>query len=59
MFQTLTGSLIILMCILGIIFVFALFVTAWLRWIFLTDEEAAETTTVYEPSTVYPLRKAA
>ena len=59
MFDTVTGSLIILSCILAILVAFALFMTALLRWMFLTDEEAAETTTVYEPSTVYPLRKAA
>ena len=59
MFQTLTGSLIILLCILGIILVFALFVTASLRWIFLTDVEAAETTTVNEPSAEYRFRRAA
>ena len=59
MFQTLAGSLIILLAILGITFVLAVLVTALLRWIFLTDVEAAETTNVYEPSTVYPFRKAA
>jgi len=59
MFDTLLGSLIILSCILAILVAFALFMTALLRWMFLTDEEAAETTTVYEPSTAYPLRKAA
>ena len=59
MFDTLLGSLILLFCILAIIVVCALFLTALLRWIFLTDEEAADTTTVYEPSTDYPLRKAA
>jgi hypothetical protein len=59
MFNTLTGSLIILFSILAIIAALALFLTALLRWIFLTDEEAAETTTVYEPSPDYPLRKAA
>ena len=59
MFQTLTGSLIILVSMLGIIFVFALLMTAWLRWIFLTEVEAAHTTTVYQPSTEYPFRNAA
>lgn len=59
MFQTLTGSLIILFAILAIIFAFALFMTAVLRWIFLTDVELAETTTVHEPTTVYSIRKAA
>jgi hypothetical protein len=54
-----TGSLIILFSILAMIAVLALFLTALLRWMFLTEEEAAETTTVYEPSTDYALRKAA
>lgn len=58
MFQTLTGSLIILFAMLAIIFAFALFMTAVLRWIFLTDVELAETTTVH-PTTVYSIRKAA
>ncbi len=59
MFDTLLGSLIILSSILVITVALALFLTALLRWMFLTDEEAAETTTVYEPSADYPLRKAA
>ena len=59
MFDTVTGSFIILSCILAILVAFALFLTALLRWMFLTDEEAAETTTVYDPATAYPLRKAA
>jgi hypothetical protein len=59
MFQTLTGSLIILFAMLAIIFAFALFMTAVLRWIFFTDVELAETTTVHEPTTVYSIRKAA
>ena len=58
-FQTLSGSLVILLAILGIIFVIALFVTALLRWIFLTDVEAAETTTVSEPSSEPQFRQAA
>ena len=59
MFNTVTGSLIILFSILAIIAALALFLTALLGWMFLTEEEAAETTTVYEPSPDYPLRKAA
>jgi len=59
MFQTLTGSFIILVAMFGIIFIFAVCLAAWLTWIFLTDEEAAETTTVYEPSMVHPFRQAA
>jgi hypothetical protein len=59
MFQTLTGSLVILFAMVGIIVVFALFMTAVLRWLFLTDVERAGATTVYEPSTAYRFRKAA
>jgi hypothetical protein len=59
MFQTLTGSLIILCAMVGIIAVFALCMTGLLRWLFLTDVEKAETTSVYEPSTADPLRRAA
>lgn len=59
MFDTVLGSLILLTGILAIIVALAVFLMALLRWMYLTDEEAAETTTVYEPSTVYPLRKAA
>jgi hypothetical protein len=49
-FQSLGGSLIILLAMLSVIFVLALLGTALLRGIFLTDVEAAETTTVSEPS---------
>jgi hypothetical protein len=59
MFDTVLGSVILLLTMGGIMFVIALFVTAFLRWIFLTDEELAETTNVGEPSTVYQFRKAA
>jgi hypothetical protein len=59
MFHTLTGSFIIFLCMFVIVFAFALFMTALLRWIFLTDEEASETTAFSEPSTAYPYRKAA
>jgi len=58
MFQTLTGSLIILCAMIGIIFLFALFITAVLRRLFLSDVETAGTT-VDEPSTDYRYRKAA
>ena len=58
-FQTLSGSLVILFAMLGIIFVLALLGTALLRWIFLTDVEAAETTTVSEPSSEHRFRQAA
>jgi hypothetical protein len=59
MFQTLTGSFAVLMAMLGIIFAFALFMTAVLRWLFLSDGGMAEATSVYEPSTDYRFRKAA
>ena len=59
MFDTLTGSLIILAAMLGIIFVFALCMTGLLRWLFLSDVEMAETTSVYDSSTTYPIRRAA
>ena len=59
MFHTLTGSLIILLCMLAIIGVFAIFMATVLTWIFLTDTEAAGTSTVQAPSTTSPLRKAA
>ena len=58
-FQTLSGSVVILFAMLGIIFVVALLATALLRWIFLTDVEAAETTTVSEPFTEHGFRQAA
>lgn len=58
-FQTLTGSLVILFAMLGIIFVLALLGTALLRKIFLTDVEAAETTTVSEPLRESRFRQAA
>ena len=59
MFDTGLGSIILLSTMLGIIFVLALLATAWLRWVFLTDEEAAETTTVHEPSMAPSYRKGA
>ena len=58
-FQTLSGSVVILFAMLGIIFVVALLATALLRGIFLTDVEAAGTTTVSEPSTEHGFRQAA
>ena len=58
-FQTLIGSVVILFAMLGIIFVVALLATAMLRGIFLTDVEAADTTTVSEPSTEHRFRQAA
>ena len=58
-FQTLSGSLVILFAMLGIIFILALLGTALLRGIFLTDVEAAETTTVSDPSSEHGFRQAA
>ena len=59
MFDTVPGSVILLLAMLGIIFVLALFVTAFMRWIFLTDEELAETTTVHDPLAADHFQKAA
>jgi hypothetical protein len=59
MFQTLPGSLIILVAMLGLIAVFALCMTGVLRWLFLSDVEMAETTSVHDPATDYPSRRAA
>ena len=59
MFDTVLGSVILLAAMLGIIFVLALFMTAFLRSVFLTDQEWAETTTVRQPSTVPHFHKAA
>ena len=58
-FQTLSGSLVILLAMLGIIFVIALLGTALLRAIFLTDVEPAETTKLSEPSSEHQFRQAA
>ena len=58
-FQTLSGSLVIVLAVLGIIFVIALLGTALLRGIFLTDVEAAETTTVSEAPPEHQFRQAA
>ena len=58
-FQSLSGSVVILLAMLGVIFVLAILGTALLRGIFLTDVEAAETTTVSEPSSEPQFRQAA
>lgn len=59
MFQTLTGSLIILLAILGIIFILALFTTALLRWIFGTEDEAVPWSAMAAPAQSSSLRRAA
>ena len=58
MFDTVLGSIIILLTMLAIIFVLALVATAWLRGLFLKDEEATTTASLREPS-AYAYRKAA
>ncbi|HEU4504929.1 MAG TPA: hypothetical protein VFR79_08865 [Nitrospira sp.] len=59
MFQTLTGSLIILLAILGIIFILALFMTALLRWIFGTADDAVAWSAMATPAQISSLRRAA
>jgi hypothetical protein len=57
MFQTLTGSLIILFCIVAILIGFAVFLTALLRWIFGKDRDVVAIPEM--PSKPYSLRRAA
>ena len=59
MFHTLTGSLIILLSMLGIIFVFAIFMTVLLRWIFGRDEEAMAWSAMVAPARIATMRRAA
>ena len=59
MFQTLTGSLLILLGVLAIIFAFALVLTAWLRWMFREQDEAITWSTAAEPRRMPPLPRAA
>ncbi len=59
MFQTLTGSLIILLAILGIIFTLALSMTALLRWIFGTEDDAVAWSAMAAPAQISSLRRAA
>jgi len=59
MFQTLTGSLLILLAVLGIIFIFALFMTALLRWIFGTEDDAVAWSAMAEPARISSLQRAA
>jgi hypothetical protein len=57
MFQTVTGSLIILFGVVAIIAAFALFVTALLRWIWGTEQEVVRWSASIQQAT--PLRRAA
>ena len=59
MFHTLTGSLIILLSMLGIIFVFAIFMTVLLRWIFGRDEEAVAWSAMVAPARIATMRRSA
>jgi hypothetical protein len=59
MFATLTGSLIILLSMLGIIFAFALLMTALLRWMFGTKDDAVAGPAVTAPARISSLRRAA
>lgn len=59
MFQTLTGSLIIFLAMLGIIFVFALFMTALLRWIFGKEGTVVAWSAKAAPARIASLRRAA
>ena len=58
MFQTVTGSLIILFAMLAIIIAFALFATALLRWIGGREQEIVTSRPTAEPSAT-PFRRAA
>jgi hypothetical protein len=59
MFATLTGSLIILFGMLGIIFAFALILTALLRWIFGTEDDVVAWSAMAAPTRISSLKKAA
>ena len=59
MFHTLTGSLMIFLSMLGIIFVFAIFMTVLLRWIFGREEEAVAWSAMVAPTRVATMRRAA
>jgi hypothetical protein len=59
MFQTLTGSLLILLAVLGIIFIFALFMTALLRWIFGTEDDAVAWSAMAAPAQISSFQRAA
>lgn len=58
MFHTLTDSLIIFLSMLGIIFVFAIFMTVLLRWIF-GREEAVAWSAMVAPTRIATMRRAA
>jgi hypothetical protein len=59
MFHTVTGSLIILMAIGSIIFVFAVFMATVASWIWRKADERGAVSAARERSTSYALRKAA
>lgn len=59
MFQTVTGSLIILMVIGLIIFLFAVFIATVANWIWRTADERVPVSVNRERATASPLRKAA
>ena len=59
MFHTLTGSLIVFVSMLGIIFVFAIFMTVLLRWIFGREEEAVAWSAMAAPARIATMRRAA
>ena len=59
MFQTLTGSLIILMVIGGIIFGFAVFAAMLAMSIWRQDTEVAAVSAMQAPSKTHRIRKAA
>jgi hypothetical protein len=59
MFATLTGSLIILFGMLGIIVAFALILTALLRWIFGTEDDVVAWSAMAAPTRISSLKKAA
>lgn len=59
MFHTLTGSLIIFLSMLGIIFVFAIFMTVLLRRIFGREEDAVVWSAMVAPTRIATMRRAA
>jgi hypothetical protein len=59
MFQTLTGSLIILFAMVAIVFAFAVLITAVLRWIFGRDDETVAWSAMAAPARIASLRRAA
>ena len=59
MFHTLTGSLIILLCMLAIIFAFAIVITVLLKWILGREEEAVAWSAMAAPTRIATMRRAA